>query len=139
LKQKSGADVYIDIGHPTWLGVDDAVSRLQQTGIEQANGFAINVSNFAPLDTNIAYGDQISSKLGGKHYIVDTSRNGAGSADGNWCNPSGKKLGVPSTFNTGHANIDAYLWIKHPGESDGTCNGGPSAGSFWADYLLRLF
>jgi len=28
--------------------------------------------------------------------------------------------------------------IKRPGESDGTCNGGPSAGTFWPEYALGL-
>jgi cellulase/cellobiase CelA1 len=32
----------------------------------------------------------------------------------------------------------SYFWIKRPGESDGTCNGGPPAGQWWADYALGL-
>jgi len=28
--------------------------------------------------------------------------------------------------------------VKHPGESDGTCNGGPTAGTFWTDYAIGL-
>ena len=34
--------------------------------------------------------------------------------------------------------VDALLWIKAPGESDGTCNGGPPAGEWWRDYALGL-
>jgi endoglucanase len=34
--------------------------------------------------------------------------------------------------------VDAYLWLKKPGESDGTCNGGPKAGEFWLDRALEL-
>jgi endoglucanase len=30
------------------------------------------------------------------------------------------------------------LWIKRPGESDGTCNGGPSSGKWWPEYALGL-
>jgi endoglucanase len=30
------------------------------------------------------------------------------------------------------------LWIKRPGESDGTCNGGPPAGTFWDAYAIGL-
>ncbi len=34
---------------------------------------------------------------------------------------------------------DALLWVKPPGESDGTCRPGePSAGTFWVDYALGL-
>ena len=32
----------------------------------------------------------------------------------------------------------AYLWVKRPGESDGPCNGGPSAGQWWPEYALGL-
>lgn len=39
---------------------------------------------------------------------------------------------------TGNTFIDAFLWVKPPGESDGTCNGGPPAGKFWLDYALGL-
>ena len=34
--------------------------------------------------------------------------------------------------------MDAYLWVKTPGESDGTCNGGPRAGQWWPEYALGL-
>jgi endoglucanase len=85
------------------------------------------------------YGDQLSGLIGGKHYIVDTSRNGLGpTADGEWCNPSGRALGDRPTAATGDVLADAYFWIKRPGESDGTCNGGPAAGAWWADYALGL-
>ncbi|MET0953525.1 MAG: hypothetical protein ABWX57_09565 [Aeromicrobium sp.] len=29
-------------------------------------------------------------------------------------------------------------WVKHPGESDGTCNGGPAAGLWWRAGALAL-
>ncbi len=32
----------------------------------------------------------------------------------------------------------SFLWIKHPGESDGTCDGGPGAGQWFMDYALEL-
>jgi endoglucanase len=38
----------------------------------------------------------------------------------------------------GHEPVDAYLWIKRPGESDGSCHGGPPAGAWWPDYALGL-
>ena len=38
----------------------------------------------------------------------------------------------------GPAGIAAYLWIKDPGVSDGTCNGGPPAGDYWPRYALSL-
>ena len=36
------------------------------------------------------------------------------------------------------ALADALLWVKAPGESDGSCNGGPSAGTWWTEYALGL-
>ena len=41
-------------------------------------------------------------------------------------------------WNTGHPLVDAFLWIKQHGESDGTCQGGPRAGSWWTEIALEL-
>nr|WP_246070607.1 glycoside hydrolase family 6 protein [Paenibacillus kobensis] len=81
-------------------------------------------------------------------FLVDTSRNGWGGPNrptvasgstvsayadsgridrrshrGNWCNPSGAGMGEPPTVApTGYAgsHLDALVWIKPPGESDGS-------------------
>ena len=89
------------------------------------------------------------------HIVIDTSRNGrgafaaapyaaapynqpagviAGLAAGGWCNPPGAGAGLPPTAETGVPLVDANLWIKTPGESDGSCDlaGGARA---W-DYSL---
>ena len=88
---------------------------------------------------SVAYGEKLSALLGGKHFIIDTSRNGIPGTDPqDWCNPQGRALGTTPTTNTGHALIDAFLWVKPPGDSDGTCKGGPSAGKWWAEYALEL-
>lgn len=52
--------------------------------------------------------------------------------------PGAGPLGVEPTTQTGHPLVDAYLWIKTPGESDGECGGGPRAGQWWAEYALGL-
>lgn len=39
---------------------------------------------------------------------------------------------------TSHGLVDVFLWVKPPGESDGTCNGGPAAGRWWPEYALGL-
>ena len=131
------AHVYIDAGHANWLSAADAASRLAEAGVAEAAGFSLNVSNFVANAENIRYGAEISRRTGGKHFVIDTSRNGAGS-NGEWCNPNGRALGMQPTTNTGHALVDAFLWVKKPGESDGRCNGGPAAGQFWGDYALSL-
>lgn len=34
--------------------------------------------------------------------------------------------------------MDAFLWVKRPGESDGACRGAPSAGTFVAQNAIDL-
>ncbi len=139
LEAQPGVSVYVDAGHSYWIGATEMASRLTNAGVAQAQGFALNVSNYRLTTELVAYGKDLSARLGGKHFVVDTSRNGLGpSADGQWCNPSGRALGAAPTTATSDSAVDAYLWMKKPGESDGTCNGGPSAGTFWADYALGL-
>ena len=134
-----GAKVYLDAGHPGWQTPNVIASRLNTAGITQANGFSLNVSNFINTTDNINYGKQISNLLGGKHFVIDTGRNGNGpTADYAWCNPPGRALGEKPMLLNNQGPLDAYLWIKRPGESDGTCNGGPTAGTFWEDYALGL-
>ncbi|GAC1391949.1 MAG: hypothetical protein NVSMB46_06310 [Candidatus Saccharimonadales bacterium] len=139
LKSHSNTTVYLDGGHPGWQPSDVMATRLKSANIAYADGFALNVSNFITTNDNIAYGQSIASLTGNKHFVIDTSRNGLGpTSDYQWCNPLGRALGeIPTTITT-NTLVDAYLWIKAPGESDGTCNGGPSAGSWWADYALGL-
>ena len=97
------------------------------------------------------------------HAVLDTSRNGqgpwapaasAGYPDPQtWCNPPGRGLGLRPTANTGQPLIDAYLWIKTPGQSDGQCNRGvagrttdpewggitdPAAGAWFPQQALQL-
>lgn len=134
-----GASVYMDAGHAQWHQPAEMASRLTQAGIAMADGFALNVSNFQATSVNVAYGERLSRLVGGKHFIIDTSRNGNPMTDPRqWCNSRGRALGVTPTTNTGHPLIDAFLWIKQPGESDGTCGGGPPAGQWWSVYALEL-
>ena len=77
------------------------------------------------------------------HFVIDTGRNGHGPLDvsrygqppfnqpesvrralgaGSWCNPPGTGLGLRPTADTRVPLLDAYLWIKTVGESDGSCD-----------------
>lgn len=137
--QKAGAAVYIDAGNANWRSPADIADRLKRAGVDPAQGFALNVSNFSGTRTNIAYGDRVSRLVGGKHYVIDTSRNGRGaSAQREWCNPPNQALGERPTTDTRQPLVDAYLWVKTPGQSDGSCNGGPRAGEWWPEYALEL-
>jgi endoglucanase len=138
LDTDANANVYVDAGNPGWQSAAEEASGLAQVFGTARGGFSVNVSNFFSSASDIAYGTQISQDSGGRHFVIDTSRNGASVEPGQWCNPSGAALGTPPTTDTGDALVDADLWIKDPGESDGTCNGGPSAGQFWLSDALAL-
>jgi endoglucanase len=92
---------------------------------------------------NQRYAGMLGTTVPTAHFIIDTSRNGRGPLNGaqysaapygqpaivtaaltggNWCNPPGAGLGLRPTANTGVALLDAYLWVKVPGESDGSCD-----------------
>jgi endoglucanase len=96
-----------------------------------------------------------------KHFVIDSSRNGQGPwtpaisypDPQDWCNPPHRGLGVRPTADTGNALLDAYLWIKIPGESDGECTRGlgptgtvdpewglvdPAAGAWFPEMALDL-
>ncbi|MBQ0829078.1 glycoside hydrolase family 6 protein [Streptomyces tagetis] len=135
--------VYLDAGNAGWGDPDQIHEPLTWAGVEQADGFAVNVSNFYSTGESLAYGKRLSAEVGGKHFVIDTSRNGNGPYTGGdpgerWCNPPGRALGETPTTKTADPLVDAYLWIKRPGESDGECKGGPRAGRWWPEYALEL-
>ncbi len=139
LAANAGTHVYLDAGNARWIPAAEMATRLQHAGLAGADGFALNVSNYIGTEESVAYGKAVSALAGGKHFIVDTGRNGNGpTADAAWCNPDGRALGQAPTVSTGEPLVDAFLWVKPPGESDGTCNGGPRAGEWWPDYALGL-
>ncbi|WP_028803658.1 glycoside hydrolase family 6 protein [Streptomyces sp. 142MFCol3.1] len=136
------ARVYYDGGHSDWNPAAKQASLLDQAGAaspRSSDGIFTNVSNFHRTADEIGYARQLLSALGGPASlgaVVDTSRNGNGApADGEWCDPAGRKIGRAPTLNTHESRIDAYLWVKLPGESDG-CKGSP--GSFSAEYAYEL-
>lgn len=139
LRQNPKTIVYLDGGHSRWHPVEEHARLLKMAGVEDANGFALNTSNYRGMDELLPFGKKLSELLGGAHFVIDTSRNGAGPYGVEWCNPPGRKLGVPPTTDTADPEIiDAYLWLKRPGESDGQCNGGPAAGAFWDEQAIEL-
>ncbi|MFI6372967.1 glycoside hydrolase family 6 protein [Streptomyces sp. NPDC050546] len=136
------ARVYFDAGHSGWNAPGKQAAWLRQAGAaspESSDGIFSNVSNFHTTADEVAYDRRVLDALGGPAglgAVIDTSRNGNGApADGEWCDPSGRKLGRTPTLGTGEARIDAYLWVKLPGESDG-CKGRP--GTFTASYAYEL-
>ena len=205
LKSRPNVRVYLDGTHSGWLNVGDASHRLAQAGVERADGFYLNVSNYHYTANLVHYGHWVSSCIayatavapgdfnscpnqywnGGPlpakiavllgewtgvalssygewsdesddptlntsglnlryanmlgavepvaHFVIDTSRNGTGPWQPpagvypdaqDWCNPPDRGLGLRPTADTGSELVDAYLWVKIPGESDGECTRG---------------
>jgi endoglucanase len=134
------AKVYLDAGHSAWNTAGEQANRLVAAGVAVADGFYTNVSNFQPTSSEAAYGRSILSALSGqgvsgKHQVIDTSRNGG--AAGDWCGDDNtdRRIGTYPTTATNDANIDAYLWVKPPGEADGCAY---AAGSFQPNLAYSL-
>jgi cellulose 1,4-beta-cellobiosidase len=140
---------YLDAAHAGWLGWSGNRAKITQIfsdvlaeagGADKVRGFAVNVANYDslqdgdlprlepsdPATGELKYIDLLNRSLTeagitGKAFVVDTSRNGRSgirTKSGSWCNVAGAGLGErpqanPTPF------VDAYLWIKPPGESDG--------------------
>jgi endoglucanase len=112
--------------------------------------------------TDAWYAANLGTALPSVHFVIDTSRNGQGhwqppadtpSGDPQvWCNPPGRGAGERPTLHAGSELIDALLWIKVPGESDGQCNrwaapgapdpargyADPAAGAWFPEVALEL-
>ncbi len=132
---------YLDAGNANWQPASVMADRLKKANIVGARGFALNVSNFGWTTDNIAYGRSLSSRIGWKKMVIDTSRNGLGPATGyeHWCNPPERALGAKPLTPVSDDLVDALLWIKVPGQSDGQCSRDePPAGTFWPDYAIGL-
>lgn len=134
------AKVYLDAGHSAWNSAADQAGRLAAAGVANADGFYTNVSNFNGTSAEVNYGKAIIAALNGrgisgKRQVVDTSRNGG--ASGDWCGDDNtdRRIGAYPTTATNDADVDAFLWVKPPGEADG-CK--YAAGSFQPDLAYSL-
>ena len=117
---------------------------------------------------NLRYANNLAGAVPTTHFVIDTSRNGAGpwqppaydfpgpfgTDPQDWCNPPDRGNGLRPTTATGSDLLDAFLWVKTPGESDGECNRSlgppgetidpewgqidPGAGDWFADQALQL-
>ncbi len=133
------AHVYLDAGNARWGSAEQVAERLQKAGIARADGFSVNVSNYYSDAESLGYAKKLSALAGGKRFVIDSSRNGNGPlATGAWCNPPGRALGSAPKIVASADGLDAFLWVKQPGMSDGTCNGGPAAGQWWRENALEL-
>jgi endoglucanase len=148
LRANQGTRVYLDAGNPGWIkDIGRLAEALRRSGVGQADGFSLNVANFISTRDNVEFGNRLSEALHGAHFVIDTGRNGTGpwphggEANGgpSWCNPPDRGLGPVPTTSSGIPKVDALLWVKRPGDSDGPCRPGePPAGQWWPEYALEL-
>jgi len=132
-----------------WAGSSYGGTALTPYGV-WSNLEACTATGVTPTDVdstgvNCNYANMLGGTAPTTHFVIDTSRNGAGPNDmelyagspydqdagvisalqaGNWCNPPGAGLGLrPSAGPSGVSPLlDAYLWVKTPGQSDGQCD-----------------
>ncbi|QEU89140.1 endoglucanase [Streptomyces viridosporus T7A] len=137
-----GARVYFDAGHSGRNAPAEQAGRLRRAGAASAassDGVFSNVSDFRATADEVAHVRAVLDALGGPPglgAVIDTSRNGNGApAGGEWCDRAGRRLGRAPALGTGEPGIDAHLWVKLPGESDG-CTGAP--GAFTPSYAYEL-
>src|SRR5215472_1953020 len=60
LEAQPGASVYLDGTHSAWQSVGTMTQRLLAAGVQQSQGFFINVSNYQPTPNLVDYGTWIS-------------------------------------------------------------------------------
>ena len=135
LSQLPGATIYLEAGASDWEPARRTARQLRAIGIATVRGFMLNATHFDWTRNNIRHGLDISRRVGGKPFIINTAENGRGPihyrlANGRrinvWCNPSRRGLGIPPTTSTSNPMVDAYLWINRPGYAQG-CQGRPIA------------
>ena len=130
---------YIDVGHSNWLEPKVVAELLDKISNPKVRGFSVNSCNYRSTKECIKWSRKILKYRERDHFVIDTSRNGKGPNDNEWCNPPGRGLGEYPSTETSYPKCDAYLWVKIPGESDGKCNGGPLILLLMEIMLLQKF
>ncbi|KAL3658964.1 hypothetical protein V7S43_016102 [Phytophthora oleae] len=137
LSMNPNAELYLDVGY--WLLVyantaSKVATVMRDIGRSgRVKGITINTSNYRSNQECAGYCTNFQTAMGSTSMscIIDTSRNYNGNTNTDWCNVPTAGIGKPPTSSTGYANLDYFMWIKPPGESDGYCWGGPTAGAFF--------
>jgi len=164
------ASTFVDCPNQYWNGgpLPAKIAELlgEWTGVALSNfGVWSDDSDVPELNTsgiNLRYASMLGGTEPSTHFVIDTSRNGVGPWQPpagvypdaqDWCNPPDRGLGLRPTANTGNPLVDAYLWVKIPGESDGECTRGlgptgtidpewgivdPGAGDWFPEMALDL-
>ena len=131
LSKLPNATVYIEAGASDWESGERTAKLLRKVGVSKVRGFMLNVTHYDWTANNVQHGLEISRRLGGKHFIINTAENGRGGVHYKlwinrarhiwrritvWCNPGMRGLGPAPTTDTSRPDkVDAYLWINRPG------------------------
>ncbi|KAG7384643.1 hypothetical protein PHYBOEH_009359 [Phytophthora boehmeriae] len=145
LSANVNAELYIDVGY--WMLADSTSASkvapiMKELGsCGKVKGVTINTSNYRSNEECANYCTTFQTAMGSSDMscIVDTSRNYNGLPTSDWCNVATAGIGKPPTSETGISNLDYFMWIKPPGESDGECSSGPAAGTFFAEGFKALW
>ncbi|KAK4247850.1 glycoside hydrolase [Corynascus novoguineensis] len=168
--QHPNVHLYIDAAHGGWLGWNDnlplaakefsEVTRLAGNHTK-IRGFVTNVSNYNPFNAVVRenftewsnswdeshYASSLAPFLEQEglpaHFIVDQGRvalPGAREEWGEWCNVEPAGFGPAPTTRVNNTVVDALVWVKPGGESDGQCGmaGAPRAGQWFDEYAQML-
>ncbi|TMW55466.1 hypothetical protein Poli38472_010348 [Pythium oligandrum] len=154
LSANPNADIYVDVGF--WRLADpgqaahiaEIVRDISNAG--RVKGITLNTSNYQGTNAMVQMCNNFQTAYGSKDLgcIIDTSRNYNAYNGSEWCNVRSGGIGHPPTSKTGIDNIDYFVWVKPPGESDGECDGddhtsdamvGPEAGLFFPEEFELLW
>ncbi len=148
------ATIYIEGGASDWEPAARTAKLLRLIGVAKVRGFMLNVTHYDWTANNIRHGLDISSRVGGKPFIISTSFNGRGPVHFRrwisrrrhlwrrvtvWCHPLRRGLGIAPTTRTHHPKVDGYFYIGRPGYSGGSCNGGPLPVGSWYGKRALMF
>jgi endoglucanase len=149
LEQDPHVVVYIDAGASDTLITPHRYARmLRASDVAQAQGFSVNSTHHEWVTTEMHFGQQISSYLGGAHFVVQSGSAGRGphlnpypTTQGveDLCDPPGTGLG-PLTWNTGYRDVDGLLWFANVGlPANIACHDGePGLATFWPKYAYGI-
>jgi endoglucanase len=128
------------VKYGTWISKCIAFANNPEEGGWRLGHYEFCGSQYFPADPNDFstwhltdewYDANLGSAVPTAHFVIDTSRNGWGPwtppaypDPQDWCNPPGRGVGLRPTADTGVPLLDAFLWVKIPGESDGECTRG---------------
>jgi hypothetical protein len=134
------AVVYVEGGYSDAHSPRYTARVLNAVDIRKIRGFFTNDTHMNWTIREIRWGDRVSKLTHGAHFVINTAQNGNGplhnrhprtEGANDLCNPPGRALGPRPNTDTGLPHVDAFLWTHVPGNSSGTCNGGPPSGVFW--------